>query len=58
MKALEKYSKDDLTISEIVQQVKNTKLVKVSDEKIARQKENIRIQKAKNKKIFSNGRGK
>lgn len=50
MKALEKYSKEDLTISEIVQQVKKTKLVKYSEERIAKQKENIRVQKAKNKK--------
>jgi hypothetical protein len=50
MKALEKYSKSDLTISEIVQQVKGSKPTRASEERIQRQKENIRIQKAKNKK--------
>ena len=41
MKALEKYSKEDLTISEIVQKIKKTKIVKYSEERIEKQKENI-----------------
>lgn len=50
MKALEKYSKEDLTIAEIVQTVKGTMYKKADDKSIAEAEQNVKIQKAKNKK--------